>query len=68
MRTKEEYKLLEYAHKIKDYCNNRPVCEGCIFRQSKWACHLTSAFQMGYPEYEDSFFPCNWFEKKTEVE
>lgn len=67
MRTNEEYKLLEYAYKIKSYCSSRDVCEGCIFRQSAGICHLTGPFP---PAVNPDFAtPCDdWFYMETEVE
>lgn len=64
MRTNEEYKLLEYAHKIKSYCASRIDCNGCIFKQSYGICNLTDGESMG----NDYFMPADWFEKRTEVE
>ena len=69
MRTNEEYKLLEYAHKIKRYCASRAVCEGCIFRQGPGVCHLTGPFPPHVVVNPDFATPGDdWFYMKTEVE
>lgn len=68
MRTNEEYKLLEYAHKIKRYCAGKTTCKGCIFRQGPGVCHLTGPFPISVVEDPLLYEPSDWFEMKTEVD
>lgn len=62
MRTTEEYKLLEYAHKIRSYCAGQNICMNCIFYRGKHNCHISS------DRSHDQWLPSDWFSKRTEVE
>lgn len=64
MRTTEEYKLLEYAHKIRSYCAGQTDCRKCIFFRGKNHCHLIPE------DLKDLYYfaPSKWFSKRTEVE